>query len=68
MTSGRCENCKVIWQWEGRLLLREATCPRCHAPLARTAARLIKDKRALKRAEPTSGRRLREVVQGGARG
>ncbi len=60
-TAGKCETCSVVWQWEGALRLREAKCPRCNEPLARTAVSLIKDKSTIKRAEPASGRTLREV-------
>lgn len=62
-THGKCAGCEIVWKWEGRLLLREAKCPRCKVPLARTAAILIKDKTKIRIAEPAAGRLLRETKQ-----
>jgi predicted amidophosphoribosyltransferase len=40
-TAGRCWRCKVIFQWAGRPLLKNALCPRCKKPLDRTAVSLV---------------------------
>ncbi len=58
-TAGRCADCKTIWTWTGPIRLRDATCPRCGAKLARTAKALVKDKRIIKAAHCTD-RGLRE--------
>ena len=60
--AGKCIRCKLIWTWNGNLLLREAKCPRCKDPLARTATRLIKNKSTIKVATPGPGRTLREAT------
>lgn len=41
-THGRCIPCKVILRWYGAPRLRDASCPRCHGPLVRTAANLAR--------------------------
>ncbi len=40
---GRCAKCRVIWRWTGRPLVRDALCHVCREPLARTAARLVRN-------------------------
>jgi uncharacterized paraquat-inducible protein A len=41
-THGKCTRCHIVLRWSGYPRLSEAQCPRCCAPLERTAARLVK--------------------------
>lgn len=41
-TQGRCRPCKIAYRWLGKPLLREALCPKCSRPLARTTGDLTK--------------------------
>lgn len=37
MAKGKCVSCKVIYEWEGKPLLRDSGCPRCASPLRATS-------------------------------
>lgn len=39
-TQGRCRPCRIRFVWRGKPLLRDALCPRCKQPLARTTHEL----------------------------
>ena len=34
---GKCERCELRYTWRGKPLLRQALCPKCKHPLARTS-------------------------------
>ena len=36
MPKGRCEYCKVVWEWDGKPLLLDARCPHCSGGLNQT--------------------------------
>ena len=36
MPQGKCEECRVVFGWDGKPLMRDACCPRCGSPLRRT--------------------------------
>lgn len=36
---GRCKPCAVIYEWDGKPLLRDARCKRCGGPLGFTTSR-----------------------------
>lgn len=49
---GKCENCRVVWQWKGKPLHRDAHCPVCHAKVCLTTWRI----RSIPFAAPLPGR------------
>lgn len=40
MTQGKCIDCKIIYTWSGKPLLRDANCNICKKKLERTTHRL----------------------------
>ena len=37
MPRGKCDQCSVRWNWNGRPRIRDAICPSCHRPLQPTS-------------------------------
>ena len=36
MALGKCHPCRIVFEWEGKPLVRNASCTRCGSPLRRT--------------------------------
>lgn len=45
-TIGKCPSCRILYEWEGRPLLRDALCPACGSALRRTTMRLTRYSRS----------------------